>query len=164
MAAPARPASRRLVSNTNKDLVRRFYQDVFVRGELDLLDVIAPDLHGHGTLPPGLPERGSAPYKRTVEMFRAAFPDLAYQIPIVIGEGDVVAARVVMLGTHRGSFLGIRPTNRRVQYAGMDFFRCLDGRLVEHWALSDDLGLLQTLGAIPTDQRWSRPAPPNAML
>jgi steroid delta-isomerase-like uncharacterized protein len=137
-------------------LVHRLYQEVFVQGDLGVLDeVMAADVVAHDTLPPGVGE-GLPGYARTVRMFRQAFTDIRYEIHDVLVVGHTVAARMTMTGTHRGEFLGVTASGRPVRYPGMDFFRCRRGKIVEHWANSDDLGLLQQIGAIPSGAEWSR--------
>jgi steroid delta-isomerase-like uncharacterized protein len=144
----------------NKAVVRRFYEEVFNAGRLEAMDeLVSPDLAAHDTLPPGVPERGPEPYKHTAAMFRSAFPDLHQEIEDMVAEGDKVAVRVTMTATHRGPFLGVAPTDRRVRYEGMDFFRFREGKMVEHWTATDDLGLMQQLGVVPSSEPWSRPLP-----
>jgi predicted ester cyclase len=92
-------------------------------------------------------------------MFRSAFPDLHVEIEDVVAEGDTVATRVTMTATHRGAFLGVAPTGRRVRYEGMDILRFREGKMVEHWTVTDDLGLMQQLGVVPSSEPWSRPSP-----
>jgi predicted ester cyclase len=77
----------------------------------------------------------------------------------LVAEGDTVAVRVTMTATHLGPFLGVEPTGRRVRYEGMDFFRFEDGKMVEHWTSTDDLGLMQQLGVVPSSEPRSRPLP-----
>lgn len=142
----------------NVRLVHRFYLEGFVGGYVDVLDeIVDRDVVGHETLPPDVSASGRDGYKATIRLFRAAFSDISYEIGDVIARQDMVAARVVMRGRHTGRFMGIAPTGVELRYSGMDFFRCRGGRLCEHWANSDDLGLLQQLGALPSDQVWSRP-------
>jgi predicted ester cyclase len=64
-------------------------------------------------------------------------------------QGDMVAARLVVTGTHRGDFAGIPPTGKAVSMQVFDLIRVVDGKATEHWGLSDQFGLLQQLGAIP---------------
>jgi predicted ester cyclase len=94
-------------------------------------------------LPPG-PEG----IKQAWGMFRAAFPDLRATIEEMIAEGDRVAVRGVIRGTHQGELMGIPPTGRPVSVALIDINRIEGGQLVERWGEADMLGLLQQLGAI----------------
>jgi predicted ester cyclase len=67
----------------------------------------------------------------------------------MIAEGDKVVTRFTMRGTHQGEFMGIAPTGRRVEMTGIDIIRFSDGKMVEHWGNTDDLGMMQQLGVIP---------------
>jgi steroid delta-isomerase-like uncharacterized protein len=111
-------------------------------------DLVTPDFVSHSA-PPGLPG-GPAGVKAWVQIFRTAFPDLYSVADDIITAGDRVVERFHAGGTHRGAFFGIPPTGRRGEITGINIFRVVDGRVAEHWGNSDDLGLLQQLGVIPT--------------
>lgn len=136
----------------NKADIRRFIEEVFHEGKLDVLDeVIAADYVEHVPLPPGFAP-GRDGLKQWVTALRAAFPDFRYRIDDMIAEGDKLAVRVTARGTHQGEFLGIPPTGRRVSWTEMHMPRIVGGKHVEHWANVDQLGLLRQLGAIPTPE------------
>jgi predicted ester cyclase len=82
-------------------------------------------------------------------MFRAAFPDGSMTIEDMIAEGEKVVTRKTYRGTHQGEFLSIPPTGRHVSLGLIDIMRIVDGKVVEHWNVGDDLGMLQQLGVIP---------------
>jgi predicted ester cyclase len=82
-------------------------------------------------------------------MFRQAFPDSYFTIEDMIAEGDKVVTRKTFHGTHEGEFMGIPPTRRRVSISLIDIVRIAGGRVVEHWSLADNLGMMQQLGVIP---------------
>jgi predicted ester cyclase len=82
-------------------------------------------------------------------MFRAAFPDGVMTIEDMIAEGDKVATRKTYRGTHQGQFLGIPPTGRHISVGLIDMMRLVDGKVVEHWNVGDDLSMLQQLGVLP---------------
>lgn len=81
--------------------------------------------------------------------FTAGFPDSRIVIESCIAEGDAVVTRWTLTGTHQGTFQGIPPTGRPVRFSGIEFNRVVDGRLVEHRAMFDNLALLQQIGAMP---------------
>jgi steroid delta-isomerase-like uncharacterized protein len=127
----------------NKALVRR-YVELYNTGNIALADeVIASDFedHTHPELRPG-PED----VKHEVEAFRAAFPDAYATIEDIISEGDMVAFRFVLRGTHQGSFASLPATGKKVTMTGMDFIRIANGKLAELWSNQDTLGWLQQLG------------------
>jgi steroid delta-isomerase-like uncharacterized protein len=87
-------------------------------------------------------ERGSA-------AMAAAFPDLRMAEADSVKEGDKVAFRWLLSGTHQGEFMGVAATGRRVESMGMDIVRVADGDIVEHWGEFDAMGLLRQIGVIP---------------
>ena len=82
-------------------------------------------------------------------MFRGAFPDLEFVAEDMIAEGDKVAARITVRGTHKGPFLDIAPTGKQVSVNAIDIFRFANGKIVEHWGVMDQMSMMQQLGAIP---------------
>jgi steroid delta-isomerase-like uncharacterized protein len=132
----------------NKALMRRVYEEVVNTGDLGRADaLIAADMVDHEEVP-GMPP-GIEGFRWFVRTFRAAFPDFRITVEDVLAEGDKVATRFTMRGTHRGEFMGIPPTGKEIAVAGFDVVRIAGGKVVEHWGLGDNLGLMQQLGAIP---------------
>ena len=68
----------------------------------------------------------------------------------MVAEGDKVAARFTMRGTHQGAFFGVPPTGKKIEVAAMNFYRLSEGQFVEERGQPDLLGLLQQIGAVPT--------------
>jgi len=133
----------------NKAQYRRTFEEVFNQGNFAIVDeLVAPDFLNH-EIPPGMNNRGAEATRQAVTMLRTAFPDLHFTIEEVLAEGDTVAGRVTMSGTHLGPFQGIPPTGRSFQQAHMHFVRFRDGKAVEHRAVRDDLGMMRQLGVIP---------------
>jgi steroid delta-isomerase-like uncharacterized protein len=80
----------------------------------------------------------------------SAFPDLHHDILDIVAEGDKVAVRYNIIGTHKGELQGIPPTRKEVSFSAMDFITLIDGKVVEEWEIADTMGLMQQIGAIPT--------------
>ncbi len=76
-------------------------------------------------------------------------PDLRLDIEDVIAEGDKVLMRRAIRATHQGELAEIPPTGKEVDVAVLDLFRIADGQLTEHWAVIDNLGMMQQLDVIP---------------
>ena len=132
----------------NKAVFRRTFEELFNQGNFAIADeVIAPDFLNHEA-PPGK-NRGPESIRQLVIMLRTAFPNLHCTIEEVVAEGDTVAGRVTMNGTHHGPFMGIPPTGHSFQQVQMHFMRFRDGKVIEHRAVRDDLGLMRQLGVIP---------------
>jgi steroid delta-isomerase-like uncharacterized protein len=128
--------------------MRRLYE-LISAGDIDGFgEHVADGFVEHEELP------GLEPSKEGVEqlfhMYRAAFPDMRMEPEDVFVSGDKAVARVRVTGTHRGEFLDMPATGRRIDVAVIDIMRFGDDGLVrEHWGLFDSLGMMQQLGAIP---------------
>jgi steroid delta-isomerase-like uncharacterized protein len=137
------------VSEQNKALARRYYEEVLGQGKPHVLDEIAsPDLVDHDR---GNPTHDLAGAKQFATMARSAFPDVSAQVDDVIAEDDRVVVRATVTGTHRADFLGVPASGRRITITCIDILRCASGKIVEHWGEADNLGMLQQLGVIATD-------------
>lgn len=131
----------------NRALDRRYVAEVLSNGNLAAIDeLMAPNYVGHV---PGFPPMDREADKQLLGMFRAAFPDLQFTMEDQIAEGDRVVHRMTAAGTHRGEFMGIPPTNRRVTVTGININRFENGRIAEAWGVLDLMGLMQQIGAIP---------------
>ena len=127
----------------------RFLQFINTASEKLAEELISPDAVFHV---PGRPEpmRGPAGYLAIIGMMRGGFPDIQWTLEEVIAEGDKVAARFTMRGTHRGAFFGVPPTGKTIVVQAMNFYRLSGGQFVEERGQPDLLGLLQQIGAVPT--------------
>jgi predicted ester cyclase len=127
-----------------KAIKRQEYEAVNQKNLNALEEVVASDVISH-------PARlGQAPglegVKQLFSSLYAAFPDFHIDIEDMIAEGDRIVARVTGSGTHQGEFMGIAPTGNRVEFSAIDIARIVEGKIVEHWSNSDQLGLIQQLG------------------
>jgi steroid delta-isomerase-like uncharacterized protein len=135
----------------NKALVRRCF-DELNKANLKVLDeVCAPDYIAHFPGTPGPMDREAI--KPVWGAFFAAFPDLQHSIEDLFAEGDKVALRMVIRGTHRGDFQGIPPTGKTITLASINIMRCAGGKIVEQRVEYDALGMLQQLGVIPAPEQ-----------
>jgi steroid delta-isomerase-like uncharacterized protein len=133
----------------NKALIRRLYDEVFLKWNLDIVDeLIGPEFVGH-EMTPGTPG-GPVGFKQFYSRIRSAFPDLCYTVDDVIGEGDKVVVRWTWHCTHKGDFRGIAPTGKQASVTGMAIYRIANGKCVERWVELNMLGLLEQLGTVLT--------------
>ena len=133
----------------NKARMNRIPLEVFNEGKLGVVDeLMAADYVEH-VATPGFPG-GTAGLKQFVTALRAAFPDFNYTVDDSIAEGDKVVQRVTARGTMKGAFAGMPATGKQATWTETHIARVADGKLVEHWADQDRLGMLQQLGVIPT--------------
>jgi steroid delta-isomerase-like uncharacterized protein len=134
-------------AHANKELVRRFYEEVWQKGNVDVAD----DVFAHDYLRHDLRATQAAPgpegQKQIARAFRAAFPDLRLEVEILIADGDYVAARWTARGTHTGRWGDVDATGRFVTLSAVNLFRFESGRVAEIWNHRDDLGLQEQLGA-----------------
>ena len=132
----------------NKAIVRRFW-GVWEEGNIDLVDeLLAADHINHNPASPDQPT-GAEGVRQVVSMFRSAMPDLKVVIEDMIAEGDKVAVRYTLEGTHEGELFGVPPTGRRLSIKSIAVERVSDGKLREHWRITDTLDMMQQLGVVP---------------
>lgn len=138
-----------MATEANKALARRIYDEVINGRNPDLLDeLVSADFVEHESYP-GLPATGPEAPKAALGMFLAAFPDLRMTPEDMIAEGDKVAVRLTMTGTHTGELMGIPPTNKSFSVQGIDILEIRDGKGTAHWGVTDMAALMQQLGLAP---------------
>jgi steroid delta-isomerase-like uncharacterized protein len=96
------------------------------------------------------PMRGPAGYLAIIDMMRSGFPDIQWTLEEMIAEGDKVAARFTMRGTHQGNFFGIPPTKKKIAVQAMNIYRWSSGQIVEERGQPDLFALMRQIGAVPT--------------
>ena len=134
------------VSEQNKAIIRRLYDEVHTAGDLDVIDeVYAHDVEVHV---PGLPEDPYGPeaVKQLIGKIRGAFPGVMVTIEDLIAEHDKVVASVMWRGPVTGRGQGASPRAPLVAWPRLDVYRLFNGRIVEQWADRDDLAALHQLG------------------
>jgi steroid delta-isomerase-like uncharacterized protein len=135
-------------TETNKNTARRLVEELFNSKNYEVIDeLFAPDFVEHEEIP-GI-DSGREGVRQASQMFHAAFPDLQVIIQDILADGDKVVAREQWTGTNQGEFMGMPATGKQVAFNVVDIIRFADGKLVEHWAVTDMLALLTQLGAIP---------------
>jgi len=134
-------------TETNKTLVRRFYEDLFNQRNLALVDELCSTNHVFHNPPTTL--RGREEFKQLLSLYITAFPDARFTVEDEIADGDRVASRYTFRGTHRGELLGIPPTGKQVTVTGIIINRIVNGKTEEGWLNFDALGMMQQLGVIP---------------
>lgn len=132
----------------NLALVRR-YQEIYNTNQMSTLgEVLAPNFQPHNLMP-GVPNSLEG-IQGLHAMTVAAYPDFHVNIEDLFGAADRVVMRFIMTGTHRGNFMGVPPTGKKIHVTGISIFRIAEGKIVEHWGEEDSLGWMQQIGAIPS--------------
>ncbi len=138
-----------MTTDQNKAIVHRMAEEGLGKNNWNIVvETFAPNYVDHQPTPPGQPS-GLEGFKQFTTSFRAAFPDLRYTIDDEIAEGDKVVQRVTGHGTMKGAFAGMPATNKYATWSEIHISRLKDGKIVEHWATVDQLGMLQQLGHAP---------------
>jgi steroid delta-isomerase-like uncharacterized protein len=132
----------------NKKLITAYFEEVWNKGNILLLDeIISEDYINHSPGTPN-PPKGPSGLKPIIESMRNAIPDLHYSILDLVVTEEKVAARVKMTGTHRGHFFGIPASNQKIEVNQINIEKIRDGRISEHWRITDDLNLMKQMGVI----------------
>ena len=134
----------------NKAVMQRFTEFINTASEKLATELVSPNAIFHV---PGRPEpmRGPAGYLAIIGMMRSGFPDIQWTLEDKVAEADKVAARFTMRGTHQGAFFGVPPTGKKIEVQAMNFYRFSSGQIVEEYGQPDLLGLMQQIGAIPSN-------------
>jgi predicted ester cyclase len=132
-------------TDTNKITMLKLIEEGFNKGNLSVVDeIVARGSKEH--------QRGNSDgpegTKEVIETLRGWFPDFRMQTEDIVADGDKVWARFVAHGTNLGAFMGKPPTGRRVRVDVIDIARFKDGKIVEHWGVPDQLGVMLQLGLV----------------
>ena len=135
---------------SNEAIYRRLIEEGFNEGNLAVADeLVSPDAREY--------QRGSDDgpegVKKTISYLRSAFPDFKITIDEVVVSGDKVWARQKGGGTNLGSFAGHPPTGLKAVIDVIDVCRIEDGKIVEHWGVPDQLGMMMALGLVTPPAR-----------
>lgn len=135
-------------ADDSKRIARQFYERVINKADFVLgSQILASNFWDHGD-PPDTP-KGIEGLRQFLTMLATAFPDIRVEIEDMIADGDRVAVRLKVSGTHKGMLLGkIPPSGSHAVWTGMDFLRISEGKIVERWGVRDLLGLMKQLGVI----------------
>ncbi|HEX8474367.1 MAG TPA: ester cyclase [Pyrinomonadaceae bacterium] len=138
------------MSNEPREVLVRWFEEVWNQGREEAIDELFDEngiAHGLGDAQEGL--RGPAGFRTVFHQFHNAFPGIHVTVEEAIVEGEMVAVRCRVHGTHNGDGLGFAATSRPVEFTGMSFARIRDGKIVEAWNNFDFQTMFQQLGALP---------------
>jgi predicted ester cyclase len=135
---------------TNEEIYRRLIEEGFNQGRVEVVEeLVSPNAieHQRGSLD------GQEGVVKTIRYLRSAFPDFKLSIDAMVVDGDTVWARQHGGGTDLGGFAGQPPTGRQVLIDVFDVCRFENGKMVEHWGVPDQLGMMMALGHISPPAR-----------
>ena len=136
------------MSEQNKILARRFYDEILNGRKMDVADeILSADYIDHSATAPG-----SENFKTYFAMITSAFPDIKVTVEDLFTDEDKVAARLTVHGTQLGSFRGFPPTGIQATWAGIDILHVSNGLIIERWSERDFLSMLLQLGHVQYPQ------------
>jgi C-1 hydroxylase len=131
----------------NKALFRGFI-DAYNARKLDLVDdFVSPNYIDHEK------NIGREGLKQLISMGVNAFPDWLETVEDIIAEGDKVWVRLTYTGTHKGEFMGLAPTGKKIESKAVDIYRVVDGKLAEYWNVTDNLNIFKQVGAVEVTEK-----------
>jgi len=135
------------MSEANKALVMRWFEEVWNKGRVEAIDEMMPaDSIGHGLGKNGESLKGPPGFKPFHKQFREALKDIHIEVADIIAEGDRVVTRCVVTGTHTGEFMGVPPSGKKVRFEGTTITRVKNGTIAEGWNYYDFPTMYRTLG------------------
>ncbi len=140
---------------TNKSVVRGFIE-AYNEQKIELIDnFVSQDYVDHSN------NIGREGLKQLIAMGVNAFPDWHETIEDIIAEGDKVWVRLSYTGTHKGEFMGLPPTGKKITSKAVDIYRIANGKLAEYWNVTDNVNIFKQIGAIEITEKGKKLVPDN---
>ncbi|WP_411967967.1 ester cyclase [Haloferax sp. YSSS75] len=138
-------------ADANAELARRIPEEIATEGNFDLIDEICTEDFIDHT--PMWETTGRDEFKTQMRSLLESFGDFSATVEETVTEGDIVAMRLTLRGTHAGEFMGVEPSGKRFEVGNMVFTRIEDGMVAERWVQPDMLGMLSQLGIVDLPER-----------
>ena len=135
------------IEEENKAIYRRVYEEIWNKGNLDVVDEIFNDNYIYHFLPQ---HKGPEGYKTMYHGLAGAFSGFHCEIEDMIAESDKVMVRTTITGKHTREFMGVAPTDKQISVTEIAVIRLEDGKIVEEWGSPDLFSMMQQIGAIPS--------------
>jgi steroid delta-isomerase-like uncharacterized protein len=132
-----------------RTIVRRLYGDVWNKRKLDVVSELLSPSHALRDNNSNSSSVGPEAYRILVALYVSAFPDLRITVEDTVAEKDKLVASWTISGTHKGEFMGIRPTHKKVSVDGMTIHYFANGKIIDSAVSWDALGLMRQLGVFP---------------
>ena len=127
----------------NKKIVLRIFSEGMTERKFQVFEELISENFINHSFPNSQP--GPKGFKAIIQQFTSAFPDMKISVQGIIAEGETVATRGSLSGTHKGEFMGIAATGKKVRIEYVDFWKLSSGKCVENWVQMDIAGVLQQL-------------------
>jgi steroid delta-isomerase-like uncharacterized protein len=137
---------------TNKRIVSQFFE-LLGRYDTERMEQLLVSSTQYSFHPSGMPHMDWNGHKQLLATITRAFPDLHHNIKDMVAEGDKVAVRLTVTGTHKREFQGIPPSGKKLSLDEMAFLTIIDGRITEGWITSDTMSFMEQIGAKPMTSR-----------
>jgi predicted ester cyclase len=134
-------------TESNKSVLRNVFQIMMAGNSADVEKYFTSDWVNHDPSVP--PMQGYEGARQLIQLWNSGFSNLKVQIEEMVSEGDLVAGRFRITGTHTGSLMGVPPSGKNINMVATGIFRVVDNKLKDNWVNIDALGLLQQIGAVP---------------
>jgi steroid delta-isomerase-like uncharacterized protein len=134
------------VAQGHKEVFRRLYQEVWNDRKFEMIEQIISKSHALSDPTVTGSAVGPLAYRRQVDRFLAAFPDLHFTVDDTISEKDKLVVSWTITGTHKGEFFHVAPTNKKVTVSGITINEISNGKILESVVNWDAMGLLHQLG------------------
>jgi len=136
-----------MAADDNKALMRRYYDEVWQKGNLAVAEeLVSASFVDHMPMPEQVPGRKG--HNDAVQAIRGGFPDLKLSVEEILSDGDKAVGRWIMTATHSGMLMGIPATGKSIEMQGIDVVRIESGQIVEMWHIEDVLGMLIQIGVL----------------
>jgi predicted ester cyclase len=136
-----------MLTEENKAIVCRFIEAYNSRNLNLIDDFVAADYVDHAN------QVGREGLKQLIKMGLNAFPDWHETVEDIIAEGDKVWVRLAYAGTHKGEFMGLSPTGKKITSKAVDIYRIVNGKLAEYWNVTDNVSIFKQVGAIEVTEK-----------
>jgi steroid delta-isomerase-like uncharacterized protein len=139
-------ASASDLTERNKAIARRIFEEVFTQGKLEVVDELyAPDFVNHGLRR----DVGLQEDREAARGWRSAFPNLEMKVERLVAEEDLVSVLWTAHGTNTGTGMRLSATGKSIEVRGVTVWRIVDGRIKEEWSAYDERAVMQQLGLLP---------------
>ncbi len=137
--------------NRNKELALSANEEIWNRGNFDILEEMFSEDFVEHFLPFGTRTEGLEALRVNLMAHREAFPDWKEVVDLIVSEGDYVVLQFTSTGTNMGSFMGRPATGKKIHISEVTILKIIDHKIVEQWLLPDIMSLYQQLGFIQVE-------------